>query len=72
MAKKRAYTGGAESRRKRGMKAVVIPLTPEQHALVQRAAALTIPPGPAVSRWAAQALEAAASAAIDAAMRQSL
>ena len=51
---------GAANRRSRGLRAVLIPLTAEQHALVVRAAGRTIPPGPAVSRWAAGVLEAAA------------
>lgn len=64
MAKKKANTGGAESRRSRGLKSILVPLTPEQHQLIGLAARVTAPPGPAVTRWAAFALEAAARQAI--------
>ncbi len=61
MAKKKdeasTYTGGHRSRQSRGMKTVVIPLTPEQHQLVSVAAALSPEHRQAVTRWAAAALE---------------
>lgn len=64
MAKKKSYTGGSADRRRRGLVGVLVPLTPEQHSLVRRAAGATIPPGPAITRWAASVLEAAAREAL--------
>jgi hypothetical protein len=66
MKKRREYTGGAADRRRRGLRAVLVPLTPEQHRAVTRAAALADPPSP-VTRWAAACLEEAARRACAAA-----
>lgn len=58
MAKKNP--GGQADTRRRGMKTVVIPLTPEVHALVQLAAGTFTGRDRAVTRFAAVALERAA------------
>lgn len=54
------YTGGHADRQRRGVRGVLIPLTPRQHALVTLAAGQQNGPARAVSRWSAARLEAVA------------
>jgi hypothetical protein len=60
---RRPYTGGAESRRRRGLKAVLVPVPPDLHTAMIRAAAACDPPQ-RVTVWAAHALERAAREAL--------
>jgi hypothetical protein len=67
--KKPAYTGGDADRKRRGLKAVLVPVRPDVHTALADAAHLVGPYHP-VSRWAAAALEEAARRALAAAGRE--
>lgn len=59
VARKKPNPSGSADRKRRGLRAILVPVTPEQHVLITRAAALADPPAP-VTRWAAACLDAAA------------
>lgn len=65
MAKSRNNPGGATHQRATNSKPILVPLTPEQHRIIQLAAGTYTGTDRAVCRWAAVALEAAARARLD-------
>lgn len=57
---KKNNPGGASDHKRRGLRAIVVPVTNEVHELLQRAAGTYVGRDRAVSRFAAVALEEAA------------
>jgi len=65
MPKKKKQPGGHADRTRRGLRTLVIPVTPEVHELLQLAAGTFTGADRAVSRFCAAALEAAARARLE-------